>query len=96
MSELVLKSQNKHALRPIVEAAIRNELRLLQAGIHRTEQRLKAFEARHGMTSAEFIKRYESDELEEALEFAEWIGEHRLLNRLREKVSTLQSIDIAD
>lgn len=96
MSELVLKSQNKRALRPIVEAAIHNELRLLQAGIHRTERRLKAFETKYGMDSAEFIRRYESDELEESLEFGEWIGEHRLLNRLREKASTLQSINIAD
>jgi hypothetical protein len=30
------------------------------------------------------------------LEFAEWVGEYRLLERLREKVATLRGIEFAD
>ena len=50
MAELVLTSPGQRPLRPLVEAALHNELRLLQAGIQRTEQRLRAFEARHGLS----------------------------------------------
>lgn len=77
MAELVLTSPGEHSLRSLVEAALHNELRLLQAGIHRTEQRLQAFEAQYSMSSAAFVQRYENDELQETLDFAEWVGEYR-------------------
>ncbi len=46
------------------------------------------------MTTAEFIERYERDELEEMLDFDEWVGEYRLLSRQREKVDALRGIRI--
>ena len=96
MSTLTLTSSRQHPLRPLVEAAIQNELRLLEAGIRRTENRLQDFEEKHGLDTQEFFQRYESDELPETLEFTEWIGEYRLLKRLREKAETLQEIRFAN
>ena len=95
MSALTLTSPSQRPLRPLVEAAIHNELRYLQSGIRRTERRLQAFEARYGFSSQEFLRRYENDELQETLEFAEWVGECRLLERLRDKAKTLQEIGFA-
>jgi len=89
MAELTLTSRRQRQLKPLVETALHNELRLLEAGIRRTRQKLQGFEARHGLSSADFIRRYEQDELEESLEFAEWIGEYRLLERLEEKANTI-------
>jgi hypothetical protein len=80
----------------LIEAAIDNELRLLEAGIQRTEQRLEAFEEKHGLSTRAFLERYENDELPETLETAEWIGEYRMLERLREKAETLKGIHFAD
>ncbi len=96
MAELILISPRKRQLKPLVETALQNELRLLEAGIRRTEQRLHEFEQRYGLPSAEFVHRYERDELEESLDFAEWIGEYRLLERLREKADTLREIRFAN
>jgi phage shock protein A len=96
MAELTLISPHKRQLKPLVQAALRTELRLLQAGIRRTEQKIESFETRYDLPSAEFIRRYEQDEFEETLEFAEWIGEYRLLQRLREKADTLQEIQFAN
>lgn len=96
MAELTLISSRKRELKPLIEAALQNELRLLEAGIRRSEQRLREFENRYGLSSAEFVYRYEQDELEENLEFAEWIGEYRLLERLREKAETLREIRFAN
>ena len=79
-----------------MEAALQNELHLLEAGIQRTEQRLQEFEAQYDLSSAEFIRRYEQDELEETLQFAEWIGEYRLLERLREKADILREIQFVN
>ncbi len=61
------------------------EVRLLEVGIRRTERRLREFETAHRMTTKEFVRRFENDELDETLELAEWIGEYRLLQRLNEK-----------
>jgi hypothetical protein len=38
--------------------------------------------------------RFENDELEETLEFIDWVGEYRLLAHLREKAETFQGIEI--
>jgi hypothetical protein len=96
MSAVTLVSPTERPLRSLVEAALHNELRLLQAGIRRTEQRLKAFEVQYDLSSDEFLRRYENDELSETLDLAEWVGEIRLLERLREKANTLQEIRFAN
>jgi hypothetical protein len=95
MAELTLVSTGHHPLKPLVEAALANELRLLEAAIRRTEQRLCEFEAKYQLSTDEFIRRFEGDELEETLELAEWVGEYRLLKRLREKADTLREIQVA-
>ena len=96
MTALTLTSSGRHPLQPLVEAAIQNELRLLQAGIRRTEERLTAFETEYGFSPVEFLRRYENDELSETLDLAEWVGECRLLERLKEKAETLREIRFAD
>ena len=96
MNELVLVSTDDAPLRPVVEAALENERRLLEAGIRRTELRLRQFEAVHQLTTTEFVRRFENDEMDETLEFAEWIGEYRLLERLHRKAGILRGIRFAN
>ncbi len=79
-----------------VEAALENELRLQEVGIRQTEENLRKFEKKYHMSTQEFVSRYENDELEETMDFAEWIGEFRLVERLREKANTLRDIQIAN
>ena len=96
MAELILVSPSQRPIQPLVEGALQNELRLLEAGIRRSEQRLKEFEIRYGLSTIDFLQRYENDVLEETLEFAEWIGEYRLRERLLEKAEALRAIRFAD
>ena len=95
MNEITLISANQRPLKPLVEAALANELRLLEAGIRRTQHRLNEFENKYQLSTDEFIQQYNADELEETLELAEWVGEARLLNRLNEKSETLRGIEFA-
>ncbi len=92
MSELTLVSAHKRPLKPLVQAALENELRLLEAGIRRTEKRLGLFEAKYRLSTAKFIRKYENDELDETLDYAEWVGEQRMLARLLEKRETLRGV----
>ena len=73
-----------------------NEMRLLETGIRRTECRLREFEKTREMTTNDFVRRFENDELDETLEFAEWIGEYRLLQRLNEKIEALRTTRFPD
>ncbi len=96
MATLTLVSPRNHPLQPLVESALAKELNSLEAAIQRTEQHLHDFEQKYHMNTGEFLARYENDELAETLEFDEWIGEHRLLVRLREKAETVREIHFAD
>ncbi len=93
MTELTLISHHDGALQPLIEGAISEALRSTQSGIERCQERLKTFEQQSGMTSAEFLQRYENDELQETLELGEWIGEIRMLQRLQEKVTRLRGVE---
>ena len=92
MTDIKLISNTNRQLKPLVEAALANELRLLEAGQRQTQLRLKEFEKKYKMVTQEFISRYENDEMEETMDFAEWIGESRMFERLQEKAATLRDI----
>jgi phage shock protein A len=92
MTDVRLVTNGKRELRPLIEAAIANELRLIEAGMKQAEKAIREFEKKYQMATQEFLSRYESDEIEEAMDFAEWVGEIRLLERLQEKAETLRDI----
>ena len=94
MADIRLVTGGKRELRPLVQAALSNELRLIEAGIRQAERRLQEYEKRYRMSSQEFISDYENSEKNDTLDFAEWIGEYRLLDRLKEKAETLRDIRI--
>ena len=96
MNELKLISNRQLPLRPLVETALANEVRLLEVGIRRTERRLREFETTYRMMTKDFVRRFENDEIDETLELAEWIGEYRLLQRLNEKTEALRGVRFAN
>ncbi|MBC8184910.1 hypothetical protein H8E88_27780 [candidate division KSB1 bacterium] len=96
MTKLTLISSKKQPLKPLVEAAIQNELRLLKVGIDKTKRRIKEYELQNKMATDKFLRLFEQDKLEENLDFAEWIGEYRLLERLEQKEETLEEVKFAD
>lgn len=94
MEELKLTSNRKGSIKPIVEAALENELRIVESGIRRTQRNLMKFEQKHNIETQTFIAEYEDDNLPENLEYIDWIGEFRMLSRLKEKADALKSIHI--
>lgn len=95
MHELKLVSDSGHQLKPLVEAALANELRLIEAGILQTKRRLEDFEKKYQLNTKDFLLRYENDGIEETMDTIEWIGESRMLERLNKKADTLRNIRIA-
>lgn len=96
MNELKLISHHLGSLQPLIEGAIIEALRSTEAGIQRTEQRLREFEDTYQLSTVEFLHRYENDEFQETLELDEWIGELRMLQRLQEKAERLRGIEFVN
>jgi hypothetical protein len=70
---------------------IEGELLSETLGIRRTEERLRFFESKYQLSTAEFTNQYENDEYPETLDFDEWIGEARMLQRLQNRVNSNHS-----
>ncbi len=94
MTTLKIRTSTEHDIRPVLEGALENELRLLEAGMQRSEHNLRVFEKKYHMDTPSFIMSYENDEIAETVEFAEWVGEYRMLERLSEKAGLLKSITL--
>jgi len=96
MTELTLISSATRSIKPLVEAALFNEARLLEAGIRQTEMRIRQFEAQYNLSTTEFLEKFANNELQHTFDFDDWIGESRMLARLHEKLETLRGIEIAN
>ncbi len=94
MQQVRLISDKNHHIRAIVEGALENELRLIEAGIQKTRNHLRNFEDAHHLSTEQFLDQYENDRLEGSMEHMEWVGEARMLERLLEKIDILKSIRI--
>jgi hypothetical protein len=69
---------------------IRQYLERLELSIQAVQRRLKRFEDEFGMDSEEFYRRLQNAELGERLNYAEWAGEHEMLQRLRKQRAELK------
>ncbi len=84
------------ALRPLLEAAMSVQLRVIKTGLRRTERRLQNFESQYNMSSEEFYQRLTQDQIEETLDTIEWVGEYHTLLRLRQQHEMLKEARVAD
>jgi hypothetical protein len=89
--QVIVTTDAPVALKPLVESAIRSELRMLELGVARTAQRLHAFEQQYGMTSEEFDRRFAVGELAESLDYIEWAGEIKTYHLLKAQQQALQN-----
>ncbi|MEZ4736807.1 MAG: hypothetical protein R3E79_57735 [Caldilineaceae bacterium] len=96
MVELTLIAPGEQALKPLVEAALMNEQRMLEMGLRKTQQRLQRFETQYGLSTAEFVANYRNDLIQETVETIEWLGEYRMAQRIQAKIDTLKAIHFAN
>ena len=71
-------------------ATLRAYLKRLEENIRLVERRLKRFEEEFGMDSEVFYAKLQNAELDEQIEYAEWAGEHEILQRLKQQRDELK------
>ena len=70
---------------------IRQYLDRLELSIQSVQRRLRRFEAEFGMDSEAFYAKLQSSQLDDGVEYAEWAGEHEMLQRLQKQKAELKA-----
>lgn len=94
LQEIVIRSSAEEPIKPLVESAIRRQLKTLQHGITRTKERIAEFENRLGMTSAEFEQKLQAGNIEETIETIDWNMELAALRLLESQYQSLSEAKI--
>jgi hypothetical protein len=94
LQEVVIKANADESLKPLVEVAIRNQLKSLQHGITRTKERITEIEKRSGMSSDDFEKKLQDGKLEETIETIDWNMELAALRLLENQYQWLSEARI--
>lgn len=95
MTQLIVKSDHATPIIPLLRAAIKTELQVINTGIRRTQARLQQFEQHYGFSTTELLNREQAGTLnDDELETIEWLGESRMLLRLQDERRALTEIEI--
>ena len=94
LQQVNIKTRDRATLKPLLESAIENEIKLLSLGLNRTRKRLAKFEREFGMSSAEFERRLNAFELTETVEFTDWRMEIGMLHLLESQYQALQETQV--
>jgi hypothetical protein len=92
--QITITSEASTPIKPLIESAVRAELRMLKLGLQRTRERLRRFEQRYGFSSEEFERRFQALELGEHLDFIEWAGEIKTYRLLEAQGDALEQATV--
>ncbi|MBE9140594.1 hypothetical protein IQ254_25905 [Nodosilinea sp. LEGE 07088] len=93
MTEIILRSVDVPKVVTVIRNAIDKEISRLEKGTERSLERLKQFEDRYHVSSAEFAERFAAEDLVgKDLEYVEWMGEYRLFEQLAEELTLLKNV----
>ncbi|NER08859.1 MAG: hypothetical protein F6K17_43235 [Okeania sp. SIO3C4] len=94
--EIKLKSKHPEGVKSIIKSALMAALQSTDNGIKITEQRLDEFETKYQLSTAEFLQKFNNNELPHSGDFDEWIGESRMLAHLLDKKTKIQGVELVD
>lgn len=86
MAKLIIETDN-HWTRGKIRSAINTEIGLLKKAVEKTQDRLRDFENRYGKMHRELLYGRIDD-----MELLEWEGEIETLQRLQQKLKSLEEI----
>ncbi len=89
IQQITITTETPERAKPLVRAAIRDQIKTIEHGIKRTREQLAGFEQRFGMTSEEFARRFDGVDLKETLDFLDWWMEIKALQMLEDDYRVL-------
>jgi len=94
MAEIMIRTDKPESIVPILESAIRNQLKMLKASINRTKMKITSFEQKYNMSTEQFMQKIREGMDDDNLDYVEWIGETKILKRLEEEYKELEGMRI--
>lgn len=95
MTELTIKSDQPEAVKSELQSALDSQRRMVKDSIKRTHSNLTVFEQRYGFSTSDLLHKESDGTLkDDNLEWIEWIGETRMLDRLQSELDLLDDIQI--
>ncbi|MBL7117389.1 MAG: hypothetical protein ISS94_01200 [Candidatus Syntrophoarchaeum sp.] len=94
MAEIVIRTGKPESIMPVLDSAIRNQLKLLKTSINRTKIRISSFEQKYDMSTEQFMQKIKDGMDDDNLDYVEWIGETKILKRLEEEYKELEGLRI--
>ncbi len=76
----------------LVKAGVRLERRLLEISRQEYGQRLAVLEARHGMTTKRFLRRFNAGKLDDREAWFDWLFTHQAYNELSKRLTILRGV----
>ena len=90
LQQIIVKTQNSETMRPLLRSALQRELKLVEQGLRRTRVRLADFEKQYNMSTDEFLRRFNKDNLGETMDFIDWYGETKMIASLIEQKNAIE------
>lgn len=90
LQQVTVHTNDAKRLKPLLETAIQREAKVLEHAIQRTLQALEVYETRHGMTTADFERKFRAREIEETLDTLDWWMEVEALHHLEAQRQSLR------
>jgi len=94
MAEIVIRTGKSESVMPILDSAIRNQLKLLKTSITRTKIRIDDFEQKYNMSTEQLMQKIRTGLDDDNLDFVEWVGETKILKRLEEEYNELEGLRV--
>lgn len=94
MTQLIVKSPSASNVRPLIQAALDHEARILMIGMQKTERRLQDFERRFEMESLKFYQDFQAGNMGDDMEYMKWAGEYETLLQLQEDYAEIKEIQV--
>ena len=94
MNQVIIKSDHKEPLVPLISDAIEYKKNELIIGINKTKAKLKQFENKYNLISEDFHSNPESVKISDELESLEWLGEYETYQILANKLQQLEELEL--
>ncbi|MFN8383274.1 MAG: hypothetical protein U0V02_15120 [Anaerolineales bacterium] len=94
IQEVIVRTNAHEDFKPLVVAAIRNQMKVLQDSIDTSRRRIAEFEIRTGMSSDEFERRLREQEITDSLDYFDWTMELASLRLLERQYQYLSEAEV--
>lgn len=94
MTKVIIESDSPSQVRPLIQAAVDHEVRVLKMGLEKTKGNLQKFEERFGMESQKFYQEFQAGELGDSMDYIKWAGEYETLLELQKDYAEIEEIQV--